>query len=141
MILTDSKIELALAEAQAAFPNFTDWQYMNDPDNSDYMECFTMWGEFVANPEEMMSRRFFVTLVAHQDTWSGSLTIGQHQYLWSSADFGDAYLVGGGAGDSLGEAIAALKGAIATLFQAFVPPDLPDSAQDKFQQLELQLPE
>lgn len=121
MILTEPEIQTALATAQAAFPTFTDWQYMNDPDNSDYLGGFSMWGVYVANPDEMMSERFFITLGAYQETWSGSSTIGQHSYLWSSADFGDAHLVGGGSAETLDGAIAALKQAIADLFQAFVP--------------------
>ncbi|NEO87763.1 MAG: hypothetical protein F6J87_26425 [Spirulina sp. SIO3F2] len=121
MMLTEPEIQSALATAQAAFPNFTDWQYIDDPENSDYWGDFTMWGVYVANPGEMMSRRFFITLTAGKEAWSGSLTIGKHSYYWSSADFGDAYLVGGDSADSLDGAIASLQQAIATLFQTIVP--------------------
>lgn len=142
MILTDSEIQLALADAQAAFPNFKNWEYVNDPEDDDYFG-FSMWGEFVANPGEMMPRCFFVTLNTHQNVWRGNLTIGQHSYLWSSADFGDAHLINTQACLSLEEAIAALQQEITTLFHIFMPPELLNdvSANNRPHQLSLDLDE
>jgi hypothetical protein len=40
-----------------------------------------------------MPQCFFITLDTYEEHWYGHLTIGQHCYLWSSADVGDAHLV------------------------------------------------
>ncbi|MEA5507977.1 hypothetical protein VB735_33825 [Halotia wernerae UHCC 0503] len=118
MILTESEIQQVLEQVQAAFPNLTDWEYNNEKD-AEYFG-FSVWGEFVINPEELMPRRFFITLdTNHEDKWQGCLTIGQHSYLWSSADVGDAHLVNTEPSDTLEEAIIALKARITELFQAF----------------------
>lgn len=55
----------------------------------------------------------------HQEEWRGSLTIGQHSYLWSSADVGDAHLLSTEPCNSLEDAIAALKAEMIRLFKAF----------------------
>ncbi|NDJ25708.1 hypothetical protein GS682_29770 [Nostoc sp. B(2019)] len=117
MILTESEIQQVLEQVKAAFPNLTDWEYNNEK-NAEYFG-FSIWGQFVINPEELMPRRFFITLDTYEDKWQGCLTIGQHSYLWSSADVGDAHLVDTERCETLEEAIAALKAKITELFQAF----------------------
>jgi hypothetical protein len=118
VLLTEPEIQQVLEQVQAAFPNLTEWEYNNEK-NGEYFG-FSVWGHFVNNPEELMPRRFFITLdTNHEDKWEGCLTIGQHSYLWSSADVGDAHLVNTEPCETLQEAIAALKAKIAELFQAF----------------------
>lgn len=118
MILTESEIQQVLEQVQAAFPNLTNWEYNNEK-NEEYFG-FSIWGHFVNNPEELMPRRFFITLdTNHEDKWQGCLTIGQPSYLWSSADAGDAHLVDTDPSDTLEEAIAALKAKIVELLAAF----------------------
>jgi hypothetical protein len=117
MLLTEPEIQQVLNQAKAAFPNLTDWEYNNET-NGEYFG-FSMWGEFVLNPEELMPRRFFITLDTYEDKWQGCLTIGQHSYLWSSADVGDAHLLDTEASETLEEAIAVLKAKMVELLAAF----------------------
>jgi hypothetical protein len=119
MLLTEPEIQRVLEQVKTAFPNFTDWEYNNEK-NEEYFG-FSVWGEFVINSEELiMPRRFFITLdTNHEDKWEGCLTIGQHSYLWSSADAGDAHIVSTESYETLEEANAALKAKILELFQAF----------------------
>lgn len=118
MLLTEPEIQQVLEQVQAAFPNLTNWEYNNEK-NDEYFG-FSIWGEFVSNPEELMPRRFFITLdTDHEDKWQGCLTIGQHSYLWSSADAGDAHLVDTEPSETLQEAITTLKAKIAELLAAF----------------------
>ena len=107
MILTETQIQQAIEQAKAAFPNLTDWEYNNEK-NEEYFG-FSLWGQFVLDPDKMMPRRFFITLYIDEDKWQGTLTIGQPCYLWSSADVGDAHLLYTGDYDSIEEAILALK--------------------------------
>ncbi len=117
MLLTELEIPQVIEKAKAAFPNFSDWEYNNEV-NGEYFG-FSLWGQFVLYPEELMSQRFFITLDTYKQEWRGHLTIGQPSYLWSSADVGDAHLLGTDPRDSLEEAIAALKSEMVRLFQAF----------------------
>ncbi len=117
MFLTNNELQQAIETVKTAFPYFSDWQYINEPD-SDYLG-FTMWGKFVINSDEIMSRIFFITFNKYQEKWSGTLTIGQHNYFWSSADFGDAHLLNTTDNyDLLEDAIAALKTEILKFFTA-----------------------
>jgi hypothetical protein len=135
VLLTEPEIQQVLEQVKTAFPNFTDWEYNNEK-NGEYFG-FSVWGEYVIDFEELaMPRQFFLTLdTDHEDKWQGCLTIGQHSYLWSSADVGDAHLVNTEPCKTLKEAfvfdvavrgsvseregIAALKTKITELFQAF----------------------
>ncbi|MHC5823754.1 MAG: hypothetical protein ACYT04_49950 [Nostoc sp.] len=119
MLLTEAEIQQVLDQAKAAFPNFTDWEYNNEK-NGEYFG-FSMWGEFVLNPEKLMPRRFFITLDTYEDKWQGCLTIGQPSYLWSSADVGDAHLLNTEPSETLEEAIAVLKAKMVELLTAFCP--------------------
>jgi hypothetical protein len=117
LLLTEPEIEQVLEQVKTAFPFFGDWEYNNEK-NAEYFG-FSVWG-FVANPEELMSRRFFITLdKTHENKWQRCLSIGQHSYLWSSADFGDAHLVDTEPTETLEEAIAALKANMLEVFRAF----------------------
>lgn len=49
MLLTQSEIQQVLEQVQAAFPNFTDWEYNNEK-NDEYFG-FSVWGKYVSNPE------------------------------------------------------------------------------------------
>ncbi|MEC4813425.1 MAG: hypothetical protein SAK29_09165 [Scytonema sp. PMC 1069.18] len=117
MLLSKPEIEQVLDQLKAAFPNLTDWEYNNEK-NEEYFG-FSVWGEFVLNPEELMPRRFFLTFDIDKDKWQGCLTIGQHSYLWSSADVGDAHLLNTEPCESLEEAIAAIKAEMLEFFRAF----------------------
>jgi hypothetical protein len=116
MILTETQIEQVIAQAQTAFPNLTDWQYNNEV-NGEYFG-FALWGELVFYPEHPLPKSFFITLDTYQQEWRATLTIGQHSYLWSSADFGDAHLVTVDSCNSCQEAITALKQEMLRLFTA-----------------------
>ncbi len=91
MLLTQLEIEDILRQVRAAFPNLVEWEYSNEVD-ADYFG-FTIWGCFVPreDDESLLKRRFYVTFDIYQDQWRGNLTIGQHCYLWTSADVGDAH--------------------------------------------------
>ena len=117
MLLTEPEIQQVLEQVKAAFPNLTDWEYNNEK-NDEYFG-FSVWGHFVNNPEQLMPRRFFITLDTYESKWQGCLSVGQPSYLWSSADVGDAHLVDTEPSDTLEEAISALKAKIVELFQAF----------------------
>lgn len=118
MLLTELEIQQVLEQVQAAFPNLTNWEYNNEK-NDEYFG-FSIWGQFLINSEELiMPRRFFITLDTYEDKWQGCLTIGQHSYLWSSADAGDAHLVDTEPSETLQEAITTLKAKIAELLAAF----------------------
>ena len=125
MLLAHSGIEPVLRQVKAAFPKLSDWEYSNEKDG-DYFG-FTVWGCLVVptGAESWEQRRFYVTfdILAEQgqehERWRGTLTIGQHSYLWSSADVGDAHLVNTEPCASLAEAISALKAGIAALAQSF----------------------
>lgn len=117
MLLTKLEIQQVLKRAQAAFPNFTDWEYNNEV-NQEYFG-FSLWGQWVCDPEELMPRQFFITLDTYEEYWRSYLTIGQPSYLWSSADFGDAILLSTGNHASIDDAITALKEEMLLLFKAF----------------------
>jgi hypothetical protein len=117
MLLTPLEIQEVLNRAQAAFPNFTDWEYNNEA-NQEYFG-FSLWGQWVFDPEKLMPRRFFITLDTYEEHWRSHLTIGQPSYLWSSADFGDAILLSTGNYTSIDDAITALKEEMLLLFKAF----------------------
>lgn len=118
MLLTESEIQQVLEQVKTAFPHFTNWEYNNE--EHEYYLDFSVWGEFVINPREIMPRHFFVTFYSTQENeWRGSLTIGKHSYYWSSADVGDADLLDTEACKSLEQAIAELKTKMVELFKGF----------------------
>ncbi|NEQ63984.1 MAG: hypothetical protein F6K21_00310 [Symploca sp. SIO2D2] len=117
MILTESEIKQVLEKALTAFPNFTDWEYNNEV-NQQYFG-FSLWGQFVLDPEEIMSQCFFITLDTYKEKWGSHLTIGQQSYLWSSANVGDAHLLSTKDNDSFDDAITALKAEMLLLCNAF----------------------
>jgi hypothetical protein len=125
MALSESDIRRSLECARAAFPYFTDWEYHNEI--NEWYSGFSLWGEFGPDLDDPMGPRFFITLDAFQSTWRGHLTTGQHSYFWSSADCGDAHLLGTGPCATLGDAIGTLKKRLAELFTAFSvePPRAP----------------
>ncbi|MCL1474308.1 hypothetical protein [Argonema antarcticum] len=118
MILKEPEIHQVLEQVKAAFPNLTDWEYNNEK-NQEYFG-FSVWGEFVLNAEELMAQRFFITFDTYEDKWRGYLTIGLPNYLWSSANVGDAHLVDTDRCEFLEEAITALKAKIVELLRGFV---------------------
>ena len=117
MLLTELEIKQAIEKARTAFPLLTDWEFNNE-ENEEYFG-FSVWGSFVLDPEDLMSRRFFITLDTYEESWRGHLTTGQPWYLWSSTDEEDTYLLGTESHESLDEVIAGLKARIAQLFRAF----------------------
>ena len=116
MWLTESEIQGAIACVKAAFPRFAKWKHHNEAGES--YSGFALWGEFVPDPTDRMRRTFFITFSADRTSWTGHLTIGQHSYLWSSADFGDAHLVDTKPCATLEEAISALKSQMENVFAA-----------------------
>jgi hypothetical protein len=117
MLLTENQVQEIMEKAKTAFPRFSGWECMNEPD-SEYTG-FTAWGQFVHDPEEKMPQVFFVTFSIFRERWGGYLTTGQHLYRWSSTKYGDAHLLGTKYCDSFDTAVAELKNKILTLFQAF----------------------
>ena len=119
MFLTESQVEQALSEVRVAFPKLVDWEYSNEVDH-DYFG-FTVWGCLIIQDDDdsFSQRRFYATFDLYENKWRGTLTIGQHSYLWTSADVGDAHLAATKPCASLPEAIAALKVEIASLANAF----------------------
>jgi hypothetical protein len=116
VLLADSDIRRAIDSVQAAFVNFSEWEYSNETD--DFYAGFSLWGTFDPDPNEPMPRSFFVTFDTHGSSWMGHLTIGQHCYYWSSADVGDANLMDTHPCATLDDAISALKAQLAGLFKA-----------------------
>ena len=118
MFLTLSELEPVLSQVRTAFPNLVDWEYSNEAE-SDYFG-FTVWGCLVLrdNDDDLLTRRFYVTFDLSEAQWQGALTIGQHNYFWTSADFGDAHLLNTERCSSLEDAIAALKNKITELARA-----------------------
>jgi len=117
LILTEPEIQEAIEQAKSGFPNLTDWEYNNEI-NDEYFG-FSLWGQLILNPEDSMSRHFYITFDTYEENWNGHLTIGQPCYLWSSADVGDAHLLDTESCKTLEGAIAALKIEIENLFRAF----------------------
>lgn len=117
MLLNEDKIQEVLEKASTAFPNLTDWEWNNEK-NSEYFG-FALWGKWVLDPSNFMSQCFFITFETYEDKWRGILTIGQHSYLWSSADVGDAHLLCTDDCDTVDEAITGIKTKIFCLCQAF----------------------
>ncbi|WP_292789382.1 hypothetical protein [Nostoc sp. NMS7] len=76
MLLTEPEIQQVLEQVQAAFPNLTDWEYNNEK-NEEYFG-FSVWGHFVNNPEELMPRRFFITLDTYEGGKPGYVQIERH---------------------------------------------------------------
>ena len=117
MLLPETEIPQIIEKVKAAFPNFSNWQYNNEV-NPEYLG-FSVWGEYIFDPEELMSQCFFITFDTYKEEWRGYLTIGQHSYFWSSADVGDAHLLGVGRHHSIDEAIKSLKAEMVKLFDSF----------------------
>ncbi|MCP4697788.1 MAG: hypothetical protein GY862_13190 [Gammaproteobacteria bacterium] len=120
MILAEHEIQRVIEHVKTAFPNFADWKYNNE-ENADHFG-FSLWGRYALNPEEIMPIRFFVTLDTDDEhCWHGHLTIGQPHYLWTSADVGDAHLLGTKPCKTKEDAITALQAEIENLFEIFLP--------------------
>ena len=116
MLLAESEIQRSLKCVQAAFPRFANWDHNNEINES--YSGFSLWGEFVPEPDEPMPRSFFVTFDTYGATWAGHLSIGKPCYFWSGADCGDAYLVDTRPCATLEDALASLKRQMADLFAA-----------------------
>lgn len=117
MLLAENQVQEIIEKAKISFPDFTEWEYMNEPDRS--YTGFTLWGKFVLDREEKMPQVFFVTFSIFRERWGGDVTTGQHAYRWSSTNYGDARLLATKYCDSFDIAVAELKNKILTLFQAF----------------------
>ena len=118
MFLADHNIQYVLERVQAAFPSFTQWAYTNASEDERSLDGFSLWGQWVLQPEECMARHFYITFATHAEHWSGHLTIGQYFYFWASADVGDAYLLDTEACATLEEAIVVLKAEMVRLCRA-----------------------
>ena len=123
MLLTKAKVRRSLKVVKAAFPRFGDWEFINEIDESH--PGFALWGVFVssADDDDFMPRRFFVTFDIYGTSWRGYLSIGQHSYFWSSADFGDAVLLDTESCATLEDAITMLKSRMVDLFEVFLDSD------------------
>jgi hypothetical protein len=108
----------ALERVQAAFPSFTQWTYTNVSEDERLLDGCSLWGQWVLRPAACMARHFSLTFATHAEHRWGPLTIGQHFYLWTSADVGDAHLLATEESATLEEAIVALKAEIARLCHA-----------------------
>lgn len=54
MLLTELEVQYVLETAGVAFPNFSNWDYVNEV-NQDYFG-FSAWGQFILDPNELTSR-------------------------------------------------------------------------------------
>jgi hypothetical protein len=116
VLLTEPGIRRSIKCVEAAFPCFRECEHSNEINDS--YSGFSLWGEFVPDPNEPMPRSYFITFDTHEATWTGHLTIGKHSYFWSSADCGDAHLLDTSPCGTLEEAITTLKSRMADLFAA-----------------------
>jgi hypothetical protein len=116
VILTESETRRSLKLARAAFPRFSGWDHNNEVNES--YSGFSLWGEFVPEPNDPLPRSFFVTFDTHGATWMGHLSIGKHCYFWSHADCGDANLVDASPVATLKDAMTSLKRQMTELFTA-----------------------
>jgi hypothetical protein len=101
-----------------ANPSFTQWAYTNASNDERSLDGFALWGHWVLHPETCMLRHFYITFATYAEHWSGHLTIGQHYYLWASADVGDAHLLDTAECATFEEAIVALKAEMTHLCRA-----------------------
>lgn len=114
---SEAEILSAYECVNTAFPKFSDWKHVNEPD--EFNQAFALWGEFVPEPSERIRRRFFITFNRCHDKWAGHLSVGQHFFFWSSADFGDAILIDTEPCPTLKGAISRLRTKFSDLFSAF----------------------
>lgn len=129
MLLTKAELQRCRALVEEAFPRFAHWAFVNE--HNDSYEGFCVWGRYQARPERS-SPSFFVTFDTDEDRWKGHLTVGKHCYYWSSADFGDAYLLDTEPCATLEEAIMALTRRIKGLAAALLASDAePGAAADR----------
>jgi len=119
MLLSEAEVQRCLTLVERAFPRFNQWEFVNEPDES--YSGFCVWGRYQANPDSS-SPGFFVTFCSSRNRWTGHLTVGKHCYYWSSADVGDAHLLGTDACSTIEESIVALKRSIQDLATAFLGP-------------------
>ena len=112
-VLPESQVQAALGFAQAAFPRFREWRYCNQEDGQH--DQFCLWGEYV-HGEGYEAPRFYVTFDRWEHQWGAHLTMGQHAFMWSSADFGDAQVLQTRGHAELDQAILELKQKMAHLF-------------------------
>jgi len=118
IVLPVPEAERALAMARSAFPGFSEWQYVNEDDGE---HCgFCAWGVRVLDEDSYLPREFYVTFETSGPEWRGHLSIGQHAHMFTSADFGDAYLVSAEGCATLAEAIVALLRGISSLFRGIL---------------------
>ena len=121
-LVDQDQVEEALQTVTAAFPRFADWEYSSE--RNEAHPGFAVWGEFVMRDDDegdgyVPKYRFYVTFDMVSGKWQGTFSIGKHAYYWSSADYGDAYLVNTGAAtDTLPEAIEVLKARTRELLEA-----------------------
>ena len=116
VMLSNTQIEEALDQAATTFPHFSNWQTGNEDDDLHFGFC--LWGRCSFDENKFHPRHFFITLEHGEDGWRGHWTIGQHAYLWTSADFGDAYLVSTEALPTVDETLQSLREKLSTLFQS-----------------------
>jgi hypothetical protein len=115
MIWSTAEIHIALDTVKARFTEVTDGRYHNAID--DNFLGFTLWGTFTLDPDDLTTKRFFITFTQGPDGGQGDLTVGQPAYFWTRADAGDAYWLDTPPCATLEEAIAALKKAMRPLAQ------------------------
>jgi hypothetical protein len=118
MVLNGVEILRCQSLVKPAFPQFADWQYMNE--RNDSYAGFCIWGRHRIEQEDLQSPKLFVTFATSGEKWSGHLTVGKHCYYWSSTEEGDAYLLDTKKCDTLEAAIASLKKQIDSFIAALV---------------------
>ncbi len=117
MKLTEPEIQQAISQVKAAFPNLTDWEY-NEAIEKEY-EGFIVAGCYTLEFGKFDHRHFYITIDAPDEFWRGHLSIGMPAYMWTSADFGDAFLVDTEPCQTVEAAIEMLKIQITNLLGAF----------------------
>lgn len=120
MVLTEPEIQQVISQMKAAFPNLTDWEY-NEAIEEEY-EGFIVAGCYTLEFGKFDHRRFYITIDASDEFWRGHLSIGMPAYMWTSADFGDAFLVDTEPCQTIEEAIRQLKVQITNLLSVLCAP-------------------
>ena len=107
MLLSQKEIQESQSLLQSVFPQFAEWKFSNELNDS--YDGFCIWGRFQIDHSEYSSTRFFITFDKFTDERQGHLTVGMHNYWWSSTDEEDARLLSTDTCATLDRAIVELK--------------------------------
>ena len=113
LFLPPAEAVAVLEALKKAFPAYQKWKHCNDPTDDEH-DGYAAWGSRVYG-RSPHTTRFYVTADRSQNGWHVYWSVGQHVFMWTSADCGDAILASSRARIDLGAAIAELKSQVAAL--------------------------